>query len=93
MLADCGTKPVAGKVLRTQVSYLIGVRYCPHSSTQHYKLLDHSDCSYFKNLDKVLQSYRSFASPTGLQMLRGVGDQGSPRADSVPDSTHTDSVP
>jgi len=53
MLADCRTKPVNGELLHTQVSYLIGVHYYPHSSTKHCQLLAFFDCSYFKNVSKA----------------------------------------
>ena len=67
MLADCGTKLVNGELLCKQVSYLIGVHFYPHSSTEHYQLLALFDCSYFKNVSKTMKSYCSFAS-LDLQM-------------------------
>ena len=62
MLVDCGTKPVNGALLQTQISYLIGVHYYPDPTTKYYILLALFDCSYFKNIDKAQKLCHSFVS-------------------------------
>ena len=46
MLVDCSTKPVNGSLLFNQISFAIGVRFYPSTTSQHYVDLNLDDFSW-----------------------------------------------
>jgi hypothetical protein len=55
MLVDCNTKPVNGSQLFSQISYAIGQRFYPPSSSQHYHDLHLAKYSWIYRQQSILK--------------------------------------